>query len=82
MGRIELQPRALHGSPVIPRAPNGFGRMKMSPDERECLERQALSVFATMSNSGHGFREALTAVYLTGLRDAYELAKPTTEREG
>lgn len=75
MGRIELQPRALHGSPRVPRAPNGFGTASMQPDQRDCLERQALSIFASMTNSGHGFREALTAVYLTGLRDAIEIAK-------
>ena len=42
--------------------------MEMEPEQRAAFERIALDVFTDTSNAAFSFREAILAVYLTGLQ--------------
>lgn len=55
--------------------PSGFQTQKMEAEHRECISRQAVEIFTAMVNSGHTFEAALSAIYLTGLKDAIGLMK-------
>jgi hypothetical protein len=47
----------------------------VTPEQREMLERQAISVFTEIVNTGRSFQEALAAVYLTGIEHGSSLVK-------
>jgi hypothetical protein len=55
--------------------PVGFSRIASTAEQTEWLERQALEVFAAMSNGGHSFRSALAAVFLSGMALAQAVQK-------
>ncbi len=58
--------------------PSGMEYMEMGYDTRATLERIALDVFTDTSNAAFSFREALLAVYLTGLQHGVAASKDTT----
>jgi len=55
------------------KAPHGFSCAPMTVEQRKFLENQALEIFAEMSNRGFSFREALLAIYVSGINLAIEL---------
>lgn len=57
------------------RTPGGMGRMPLSPEQVEVVERQALEVFAKMSNCGAPFAMTLAAIYLSGMDAAISCLK-------
>lgn len=51
------------------RTPRGMNGISIDEETHDALQRLAIDVFARCSNSGHGFADALLAVYLTGLEN-------------
>lgn len=65
----------------VKRAPRGYGKMKLSADQGEFIERMALEVFSDMTMNGHTFVQAIAAVYLTGLENGAKAAS-AAQKEG
>lgn len=51
------------------RTPLGMDAVSVDHETYDAIQRLAIDVFARCSNSGHGFADALAAVYLTGLEN-------------
>ncbi len=63
---------SLLGGPV--RVP-GMSKVKLPHDQRQFLEDQALEIFTNMVNAGATLRQALAAIYLSGMSAAREAVK-------
>ena len=50
--------------------PIGMDRSDISVEQNEAAQRIALSIFTDMSNNGFSLREALAAIYVSGLSHA------------
>lgn len=57
------------------RTPSGMDRMALDPEQIEVVERQALEVFAKMSNAGAPLATTLAAIYLSGMDAAVSCLK-------
>ena len=58
----EIRPTMQRGSP------RGMEKMNLgSRSQREFIESQALDIFASMTNGGCTFQQALAAIYLSGM---------------
>jgi hypothetical protein len=61
----ELKPTLARGSP------RGMETTRLgSREAREFIEREALDIFATMTNGGCTFQQALAAIFLSGMNAA------------
>ena len=58
--------------------PSDMGRVYMTNDGAETVQRIACDVFTDCVNSGLTFQEALSAVYLTGVENAISAKKDKT----
>lgn len=56
------------------RTPLGMSGLAIDQETHDALQRLAIDVFTRCSNSGHGFTDALLAVYLTGLENGSSAA--------
>ncbi len=53
------------------RAPRGMEMAKLGSREmREFIEAEAIDIFATMTNGGCTFQQALAAIFLSGMNAA------------
>ena len=58
----EIRPTMQRGNP------RGMDKMSLgSRSQREFIESQALDIFASMTNGGCTFQQALAAIYLSGM---------------
>lgn len=55
---------SVRGRNVIPR---DMERFPCEPEVHDALTRVACNIFTDVSNAGHSFQDALTAIYLSGL---------------
>jgi hypothetical protein len=53
--------------------PHGLDRLNCTQEQVEWIQGQALSIFTECSNAGRSFREALAAVYLSGMNAAHQV---------
>lgn len=51
-------------------APRGMDKTELPRELREFIEREALDIFATMTNGGCTFQQSLTAIFLSGMNAA------------
>lgn len=58
--------------------PNNMERLHgASPEQVRALQEIALSIFTDVSNNGFSLREALSAIYLSGLQHGSQLMRET-----
>lgn len=62
----ELQATFPHHCPRSHIPPDGFSAMKMSAEQHQLLEQQALEIFTAMANKRRPFADCLATVFLTG----------------
>lgn len=51
-------------------APRGMDKTELPRELREFIEREALDIFATMTNGGCTLQQTLTAIFLSGMNAA------------
>lgn len=55
--------------------PRNMDRLDCTPEQWELAQRISLSIYTDMSNNGFSLREALAAVYTSGLSHAISVLK-------
>jgi hypothetical protein len=51
-------------------SPRGMEMTRTTKDQREWIEKEALDIFATMTNGGCTFQQSLAAIFLSGMNAA------------
>jgi len=68
--------RALNDSVKWPIKPKDMAQLRgMTHEQIAALQDMALSIFTDTVNAGHTFQAALSAIYLSGMQHATEIAK-------
>lgn len=70
-----LQPSSRFSGQYLP--PNMQAAEWMDPKHWDMCQRQALSIFTDMTNSGRSFSAALGAIYASGMAQAVSIATET-----
>jgi hypothetical protein len=58
--------------------PYNMDRCNVTADQNEAAQQIALSIFTDMSNASFSFREALAAIYLSGMQHAVSILQDET----
>lgn len=61
--------------------PRDMTKIRMDPEMRETFDRLSAEVFADMTAADYCFTDALTAVFLSGMALAHEVAKDSTTNQ-
>ena len=75
------QPRPLlpsHRGERFRLTPIDMDRFEATADQVEAIQRISLSIFTDMSNNGFSLREALAAIYVSGLSHAISVITKET----
>lgn len=66
----QIRPTMARGSP------RGMTKVQLSREAREWIESEAIDIFATMTNGGCTFQQALAAIFMSGMNLAHTIGKP------
>lgn len=55
--------------------PQDIDSITVTEEQRKLIEEQALSIFNSMTNANHSFRDALSAILMTGMQWGVESVK-------
>jgi hypothetical protein len=66
-----LSPQPYH--PRFKACPHAYEMLSVTPEEREFLNRHALTIFTELANAGKPFADCLAAILLTGMHYATKL---------
>lgn len=75
-----LYPRHHSVGPGYVLRPLNMERIKATPEQREMLERNALGIFTDCVNANMTFRDALTAVLVSGMDWGVQASKEKINR--
>lgn len=70
VGTIHVQHASARGKLLGPH--RGYGTAEVTIEQKEVLERIAVTTFSDMVSAGHTFQSALAAVYYSGIVHALE----------
>jgi hypothetical protein len=65
---------SIAGARILPR-PQCMDSIRIPYETRAALSKVALNIFTDMTNSNRSFRDALLAIYLSGLAHGCDIAK-------